>query len=445
MNSQETQLHVPAEAVHSTLKKHMLVDGFDLVLDLEKSMGSTIYDKRFNRRFVDFFTFFASNPIGFNHPRISHDEEFKSKLLKVALVKPSNSDVYTEEMAEFVSTFSRVGIPEHLPHLFIIDGGTLAVENALKVAFDWKVRKNFEKGHKSEKGHQIIHFKQAFHGRSGYCLSITNTLSDKTDYFPKFPWPRITNPMLHFPLTEAGLAETARLEAQAYDEIHLAIKQNPDDIAAIIIEPIQAEGGDHHLSKTFLKKLRQICDENEILLIFDEVQTGFGITGKFWAHEHFVEPDILAFGKKAQVCGVLAGKRIDEVKDNVFNKSSRINSTWGSNLVDMVRVTRFLEIMEEEHLVDYSASTGNILVRKIQGLAQEFEGIVTNPRGLGLMCAFDLDSRESRNKFVNLCYENGLLILGCGEKTVRFRPALNIPEATLSEGIEIIQKVLRKM
>lgn len=438
-------LPITPETVHSTLRKHMLVDGFDLVLDLEKSQGSYLADKRTGRRFVDFFTFFASTPIGYNHPDMANDEEFKARLTRASLIKPSNSDIYTEEMAAFVATYSRVGIPAHLPYLFLIDGGTLAVENALKVAFDWKVRLNFEKGYQSEKGHQIIHFKQAFHGRSGYCLSLTNTVPDKTAYFPKFDWPRIINPGLHFPLTDASLAETQRLEDQAITAIKHAISGNKDDIAAIIIEPIQAEGGDVHFRKSFLQSLRQIADESDVLLIFDEVQTGFGLTGKFWAHEHFVEPDILAFGKKSQICGVLAGKRIDSVPANVFHTPSRINSTWGGNLTDMVRSARYLEIIEREDLVGHANSAGTYLLHHIQNLSQEFEGLVTNPRGLGLMCAFDLPSAEMRKQFVGKCYDNGLMILVCGSRSIRFRPALNIPLSVIDEGIAIIRQVLNTL
>ncbi|NUQ80551.1 MAG: L-lysine 6-transaminase [Bacteroidetes bacterium] len=435
-------LQITPETVHSTLRKHMLVDGFDLVLDLEKSEGSYLADKRTGRRFVDFFTFFASTPIGFNHPRIARDHDFLARLTRASLMKPSNSDIYTEEMAAFVATYSRVGIPGHLPYLFLIDGGTLAVENALKVAFDWKVRLNFEKGYQSEKGHQIIHFRQAFHGRSGYCISLTNTVPDKTAYFPKFDWPRIVNPGLHFPLTDESVAATQQLEEQAILEIKQAIAANKDDIAAIIIEPIQAEGGDVHFRKSFLQSLRQIADESDVLLIFDEVQTGFGLTGKFWAHEHFVEPDILAFGKKSQICGVLAGKRIDTVPANVFHTPSRINSTWGGNLTDMVRSTRYLEIIEEEDLVGHANSAGAYLLHHIQSLALEFEGMVTNPRGLGLMCAFDLPSADLRKQFISRCYDNGLMILVCGPRSIRFRPALNIPLTVIDEGIAIIRQVL---
>ena len=435
---------ISSSTVHNTLRKHLLVDGYDMVFDIEKSQGSYIYDSKHNRQYVDFFTFFASNPIGFNHPSVVGDEAFLNKLKKVSVVKPSNPDIYTEEMAEYVDMFSKVGIPDYLPHLFLIDGGALAVENALKVAFDWKVRKNFEKGHISERGHQIIHFKQAFHGRSGYTMSLTNTVPDKTDYFPKFPWPRISNPKMHFPLTDESIAKTAKAEELAINQIHQAISENKDDIAAIIIEPIQAEGGDNHFTVSFMKKLRQIADDNDIMLIFDEVQTGYGLTGKFWAHQHLVQPDIIAFGKKAQICGVLCSKRVDEVEDNVFHKSSRINSTWGGNLTDMVRATKFLQIIRDEKLVDRAAENGAYLLEKITQISNEFEGIITNPRGRGLMCAFDLNSSKERNNFLDDTYENGLMILGCGDRSIRFRPALDIPKSVIDEGIDIIRKTLKK-
>lgn len=435
---------ITSSNVHTVLRKHLLVDGYDLVFDYEKSNGSYLYDSKHGRNYIDFFTFYASNPIGFNHPSVAGDEAFHEKLKKVSIVKPANPDIYTEEMAEFVETFSRVGIPDYLPHMFLIDGGALAVENALKVAFDWKVRKNFEKGHIGEKGHQIIHFKQAFHGRSGYTMSLTNTVPDKTDYFPKFKWPRINNPKMHFPINDDSVAKTAKAEELAINQIHQALAENKDDIAAIIIEPIQAEGGDNHFTISFLKKLRQIADENDIMLIFDEVQTGYGLTGKFWAHQHFVNPDVIAFGKKAQVCGILCSRRVDEVEDNVFHKSSRINSTWGGNLTDMVRATKFLEIIEQEKLVDQAAKTGAYLLEQIQNLTMEFDGIITNARGKGLMCAFDMNSSKERNSFLDSTYENGLIILGCGDRSIRFRPALNISKQVIDEGMEIIRTTLRK-
>jgi L-lysine 6-transaminase len=331
-----------------------------------------------------------------------------------------------------------------MKYLFFIDGGTLAVENGLKVAFDWKVQKNFRKGYKDERGHQVIHFREAFHGRSGYTLSLTNTDPTKVKYFPKFNWPRITNPKITFPL-EDHLEEVVKLETQAINEIHHAIKSNPDDIAVIIIEPVQAEGGDNFFRKEFFEKLREIADENEILLMFDEVQTGFGLTGKFWAAEHFVKPDIISFGKKAQVCGIMVSDRVDEVEQNCFKVSSRINSTWGSNLVDMVRSKFILDVIKNENLVENSRIVGDYLKNQLLQLQNEFPHLISNARGLGLMCSFDFPSSELRKKFRDIAYREKLIILGCGEKSIRFRPPLNITKDEVDEGLHIIRKVLNFM
>lgn len=429
--------------VKNLLSRYILADGYDIILDLSRSQGVRLVDERNGDTYLDFFTFFASNPIGLNHPYLSN-EEIQNTLGFVSVNKPSNSDIYTTYMADFVQTFADVAKPDFMKHLFFISGGTLAVENALKVAFDWKVQKNFQKGYKEEKGFQVIHFKEAFHGRSGYALSLTNTDITKIKWFPKFNWPRIINPKIKFPLEE-NLDEVIKLENQAIDEIYLSIKNNPDDIAAIIIEPIQAEGGDNFFRKEFLMKLREIADENEIMLIFDEVQTGFGLTGKFWAYEHFVKPDIIAFGKKSQVCGIMASDRVDEIEDNVFKVSSRINSTWGGDLTDMVRSKFILDVIKNDNLVENARIVGEFLLNGLLELQSEFPDVISNTRGLGLMCSFDFKSPEERNRFRDLCYDNKLLILGCGEKSIRFRPPLTINEDEIKEGLEIIRKVLKFM
>ena len=429
---------IQAEDVHQILKQYMLVDGFEFVLDLKNSHGIYLVDERTGDSYIDFFTFFASSPLGLNHPKLMN---VKDELAAVSINKPSNSDIFTTYMAEFVETFAEIAKPDYMKYLFFISGGALAVENGLKVAFDWKVQKNFTKGYKEEKGHQVIHFKQAFHGRSGYTLSLTNTEPNKIKYFPKFNWPRITNPKITFPL-DLHLGEVTKLEEKAIDEIYSAIKNNPDDIAVIIIEPIQGEGGDNFFRKEFFEKLREIADENEILLMFDEVQSGFGLTGKFWASDHYVKPDIIAFGKKAQTCGIMVSDRIDDVDEHCFRKSSRINSTWGGNLVDMVRSKHILRIIEEENLVENSRIVGEHLLNRLKEVQRDFPDMVSNSRGLGLMCSFDLPSTETRNKFKEACYKEKLIILGCGEKSIRFRPPLNVTKDEIDEGLNIIRKVL---
>jgi L-lysine 6-transaminase len=443
LSNKNNQIEINAANVHDILKKSMLIDGFDLVLDLKRSHGLTIVDEKTNEEYLDFFSFFASSPVGLNHPSINRPE-FREELSVAAMNKPSNSDIYTVEMAKFVNTFSRIAKPEHFKHLFFIDGGSLAVENGLKVAFDWKVRKNFVKGYNTEKGSQVIHFKEAFHGRSGYTLSITNTDPVKISYFPKFNWPRVTNPKIKFPLEE-NLNEVIRLEDQAINEIYLAIKNNPDDIAVIIIEPIQCEGGDNFFRKEFFLKLREIADQNDILLMFDEVQTGIGMTGKMWAYEHYVQPDIIAFGKKTQICGIMVSDRIDDVKENVFKKSSRINSTWGGNIVDMVRSRRNLEIIENENLIENSNVIGKYLLQNLKDLENEFPHLISQSRGLGLLCAFDMPDPDIRKKFLDGLYKNKMIMLGCGVKTVRFRTPLIVNKEEIDKGISIIKKVLSTM
>ncbi len=435
--------NITAENVHETLKSKMLVDGFDLVLDLKNSYGMYLIDEKTGDEYLDFFSFFASNPLGMNHPKMN-TPEFKEEISVAALNKPSNSDIYTVEMAKFVDTFIRVAVPDFMHHLFFVEGGALAVENSLKVAFDWKVRKNFIKGYKEEKGSKVLHFKEAFHGRTGYTMSLTNTDPVKIAYYPKFNWPRITNPKIKFPLQD-NLNELIKLENIALNEIHQAIKENKDDIAALIIEPIQAEGGDNFFRKEFHKKLREITIENEILMIYDEVQTGIGLTGKMWAYEHYVQPDIISFGKKVQVCGIMVNDRIDDISENVFKKSSRINSTWGGNLTDMVRSRKYLEIIDEDNLIENAKIMGNYLLQNIYDLQNEFPHLITNGRGLGLMCSFDMPDTDFRKKFLTELYKNKLIMLGCGTNSIRFRTPLIVSKEEIDKGISIIKNVLSKM
>ena len=437
---------ISPEKVHNTLEKYMLVDGFDFVFDIKKSKGCKIYDSKNNKYLLDCFSFFASAPIGANHPKL-YNEEFIKKIGEIAVNKPTNSDIYTTEMADFVDTFTREAVPDYFKHLFFISGGALAIENAVKTSFDWKIRKNFERGKKEELGTQVIHFKEAFHGRTGYTLSMTNTFNlDKTKYFTKFSWPRITNPKITFPLNSQNLAKVEELEKKAVEEIENAVNENPDDIASLVIEPIQGEGGDNHFRKEFFQKLRSLCDEHEMMFILDEVQSGVGLTGKMWAHEHFgIEPDILAFGKKTQVCGIMANKRVDEIKDNVFNVSSRLNSTWGGNLVDMVRCQKYLEVIKEENLIKNAEVQGKRLLAGLIDASEEYPEFLSNARGLGLMCAFDAPSAEKRDMLKNELYSRGLVVVGCGEKTIRYRPPLIISEEEVDRSLEILNDALRNI
>ena len=422
----------------------MLIDGLDLVLDLKKSKGCRIYNSRKGKYMLDCFSFFATAPVGCNHPKLT-TPEFIKKMGEVAVNKPTNSDLYTTEMAEFVDAFKKYAVPDYFQHFFFISGGALAIENGLKTAFDWKIRKNVEKGNGDKLGTQVIYFKEAFHGRTGYTLSLTNTFNlNKIKYFPKFNWPRIINPKITFPLIKENIENVKELEEQALSEIEQALSENPDDIAALIIEPIQGEGGDNHFRKEFFLELRRLCDEHEMMFILDEIQTGVGLTGEMWAYQHFdFEPDIVAFGKKTQVCGIMVGKRVDEIKDNVFAVSSRLNSTWGGNLIDMVRCQKYLEVIDEEKLIKNAEIQGKRLLEGLEEIAQKYPDKISNVRGRGLMCAFDLSTPEKRDEMKEKLYANDLIVLGCGAITIRFRPPLIITPEEIDETLAIVDKVAK--
>ncbi len=445
MNPKDARKHID---------KRMLADGMSQIIDLDKSHGSWLVDGRDNREYLDLFSMFASLSVGYNHPYVVKN---KDRLMSSAMNKPTNSDVYSVEMAEFVSTMGRVAQPEYLPYAFYIEGGGLAVENALKAAFDWKVRKNLSKGIKN-KGAQIIHFKECFHGRTGYTMSLTDSPDPrKTLYFPKFDWPRIENPKIEFPLNSLNLQDVIDREKLAINQIKKAIHDNPDDIAGLIIEPIQGEGGDNHFRCEFFKELRSLANEEEFLLIYDEVQTGVGISGHMWAHQAFTPnncqcncensstaPDIMAFGKKTQVCGIFGGKRLDEVDDHVFSESSRINSTWGGSLVDMVRFTLYLEIIENENLVENAKKMGGHLSLRLSELQNNHPDHVSNVRNRGLFGAFDLNNGDKRDKLANTILDEGAMMLGCGKKSIRFRPHLNINAQEIDQGFEMINRALNR-
>jgi L-lysine 6-transaminase len=425
----------PAE-VHSAIGRHMLADGYDLVLDLESSRGTTLVDARTGVRYLDLFTFFASSALGMNHPALTDDEQFRAELAAIAVNKPSNSDIYTVPMARFVDTFARVLGDPALPHLFFIDGGALAVENALKVAFDWKSRWNEAHGIDPALGTKVLHLEKAFHGRSGYTMSLTNTDPKKVARFPKFDWPRLPCPSIN------GTADVAAAEQETLRRARAAFEANPHDIACFIAEPIQGEGGDNHMRAEFLQAMQALCHEYDALFVLDEVQTGVGLTGTAWAYQQLgLEPDIIAFAKKAQVGGIMAGRRVDEVVDNVFTVSARINSTWGGGLVDMVRARRALEIIERDQLVDHAARVGEWFLGELNTLAARHPEM-SNVRGRGLMCALDLPNRPARDDAIRRLQEEHVLALGCGERSIRFRPALNVTTAELGFGITALDRVL---
>ncbi|WP_129669618.1 L-lysine 6-transaminase [Phytoactinopolyspora endophytica] len=432
-----TQLSIPPDKVRTVLSEHLLTDGFKLVLDTSASRGSWLVDARDGQRYLDMYTFFASSPLGCNPSDIVEDPEFMTLLAEVAANKPANSDVYSTHLAEFTQTFVRVLADPALPHLFFVEGGALAVENALKAAFDWKSRQNEAAGRDPALGTRIMHLSRAFHGRSGYTMSLTNTEPGKTDRYPKFDWPRIDVPAIRFPL-EDNLDDVVAAEERALEQARRAFAEHPHDIAAFICEPIQGEGGDNHMRPEFLRAMQELVHSEDALFIVDEVQTGVGTTGTAWAYQQLgLSPDIVAFSKKVQVGGIMAGGRIDEVPDNVFAVSGRINSTWGGGLVDMVRSRRILEVIERDGIIESAGPKGERFLSALRSAADDVpSGAISNVRGRGLMVAADLKDPATRDAVLTYLRENEhVLALPSGQHAIRFRPALSVSDDEIDQAV----------
>jgi L-lysine 6-transaminase len=430
--------------VTAVLARHVLADGMDVVVDLTTSHGQTLVDARTGVAYLDLYSFFASAPLGINPPELAGEPEVLAELGRIAVNKPANSDVGSVAYAEFVETFVRVLGDPRLPHLFFVEGGALAVENALKCAFDWKCRHNEAAGRSPRLGTRVLHLRHAFHGRSGYTLSVTNTDPNKTARFPTFDWPRIDSPAMTFPVTAASLVAVRTAEERALAQAAAAFAEHPHDIACVLAEPIQCEGGDRHLRPEFLAALGELAHAHDALFVLDEVQTGVGATGAAWCYQRLgLTPDVVAFGKKVQVGGVMAGGRIDEISANVFQVPGRINSTWGGGLVDMVRSTRMLEVMERDRLFEAAARAGARLLAGLVELAARHPGLATNARGLGLLCAFDLPDRETRDEALRrLRVDEHVLALPAGETSLRLRPALTITDDEIDTAVSAFDRVL---
>ena len=439
-----------ADLVHSTLSRHILADGYKFVIDLDKSAGCYFHDSGSGRDILDMFSCFASLPLGWNHPDLV---AAKDELARVSVNKVANSDLYTEAMAESVDAFGTIAAPSYLPQHFFVSGGALAVENTMKAAMDWKshqreakgieVPGEFDWGDDQQKSSRLTigHLREAFHGRSGYTLSVTNTDPKKTARYAKFDWPRFENPKINFPLSDSENARLDACETSTLDSIRLHAEANPDTMAAIIMEPIQGEGGDNHFRDSFLRDMRSVCDEVDALLIFDEVQTGMGATGRMWAHQHAaVEPDMIAFGKKSQVCGLMASTRLKEFEDNVFEVSSRINSTFGGNITDFVRARLILEVIRRDDLVRNAEVVGAELMAGLEEFGNSHD-MVSNIRGRGLFAAFTLPSTELRDKFNSACLGSGMHMLNSGTNSIRMRPSLTFSSNEVNEALNILEAV----
>ncbi|NYH79309.1 L-lysine 6-transaminase [Actinopolyspora biskrensis] len=434
----------PDADVVEELRSRVTGDLLDVVVDLDSGRGCRVRDLRDGTEYLDMTMYFSSAPLGHGHPGL-HTSEFEAELVRAARTKPANPDFATVQQARFVETLRRVFGDPQLPRLFLIEGGGPAVENALKVAFDWKTKHNARRG-VAVRGSRALHLEWAFHGRTGYTMSLTNTDPRKIRDYPKFDWPRVPSPAVP-PGEDWEAAELLPAERAAVRAAEAALDRYGDEIACFVYEPVQGEGGDRHLRPAFLREMQRICREHDVLTVADEVQSGGGITGRPWAHQALgLEPDLLAFGKRLQVCGVMGGRKVEEIEDNAFLEPSRISSTWGGSLVDMVRATRILEVVESEELLDNAARMGELLLSELHGLEAEYPGVISAARGRGLMAAVDFPDGALRDRAVELAREHHRTIfLPSGPRSLRWRPALSVRSDELTDAVVALRKTLAEL
>jgi L-lysine 6-transaminase len=431
-----------ATEVVTALRAQVTGDLLDIVVDLDSGDGCRLRDLRDGSEYLDMTMFFSSAPLGHGHPAL-RDPGFEAALVRSGRVKPANPDFATVEQARFADTFRRVVGDPHLPLLFFVDGGTLAVENALKVAFDWKSKLNARNGI-AVGGSRVLHLEHAFHGRSGYTLSLTNTDPVKIRAYPKFDWPRIPSPAVA-PGPAWDNPDLLPDERMALDVAEAALRRYGREIACFVYEPIQGEGGDRHLRPKFLRAMQDLCAAWDVLTVADEVQTG--LTGGAWAYEALgLAPDLVAFGKRFQVCGVMGGRRVLDIEDNAFRECSRISSTWGGSLVDMVRATRILEVVESDDLFIHSGQMGELLLSELHGLVETFPTVLRDPRGRGLMCAVSFRDPSHRDRAITIAREHyRTLFLPSGPDSLRWRPPLTVRPDEIADAISALRKTLAEL
>ena len=411
----------------------------NIYLNPEKSKGSYLYDDNSGRSILDLYCFFSTLPLGYNHSIFSTDE-FKNDLLTFGGLKPSTGRILTKLVDDFVTEFHNDVNSGIFNKYFFIHGGGLAVENALKISFDWKRHINQKKGFNIDNNKmEVIALEDAFHGITGYGLSLSDNQL-KCSHYPKFNWPKFKAPYIDFSKKEKNKNEFQEVQNQALNKIDDYIAQRGNQyIASIIIELIQGGGGDNHLGEHYVRGLKNICEKYDILFIIDEVQTGFGVTGKFWCFEHYnVEPDLIAFGKKAQISGVCIGKNIPDI-ENVINVPGRISPTWNGNISDYIRCKYVMKAYKEYNLIDNAAELGNYIVSSLKSMNK-----FLNVRGRGFLIAFDFKNSDDRDRYDQLCFKQGLFLLPMREKTLRMRPNMALTKDDADHALSIISQVNNK-
>lgn len=416
--------------------------------DYEASRGNYLVDVDGNR-FLDIYGQIASLPIGYNHPSIINAMS-NPKNLSILAQRPCLGIFPPADWVDRIENTLMKVAPKGLTDINTLMCGSCSNENAYKAVFIWYQTK--QRGGKPPSAYDletsmehklpgtpnlsILSFRGGFHGRLLGCLSTTHSKAIHKVDIPAFDWPVASFPKLRYPL-EAHQAANEAEEARCLDEVERLLYSNKEQkdsqIAGMVVEPIQAEGGDNYASSAFFRSLRDLATKYGVAFIVDEVQTGGGSTGKFWAHEHWElenPPDIVTFSKKLQTGGYFAK---DELR---LVEGFRIFNTWMGDPSKMISLQAFLEAVESDNLLENTAITGKFLKEGLQSLEAKFPTLISNVRGQGTYLAMDLPTEALRNEFVGVLKTLGVASGGCGTSAIRFRPSLVFQPKHAAECLE---------
>jgi len=396
-----------ARRIIDVVKRNCYDSTFTYPLVIADGSGSFLQDVDRNS-FLDFTSNIGSCPLGYSHPEIMKvlAEQSKNGAHKIA-----GQDFYCKEHAELSEHVSSI-IPQGFK-MFFINSGAEAVENAIKVAY----RKASATTPSMLPGVSCIN---AFHGRTLGALSFTLSKPVQKKGYPELPVLRIK-----FCTSDSD------------PEIDAAEKLLSENKAAFILsEVVQGEGGYNIASRQFMQNLRRCADRHGVPLILDEVQSGMGRTGRWWAFEHYgVRPDIMSAAKALQVGMAAYDGRLDP------GEQGALSSTWGGGgRIDMAVGAKIIEVIKKDRLLDNAAAMGAKLKKGLQELAGK--GGLADVRGLGLMIGIEFDSRQNRDERLVKAFKKGLLLLPAGQKAMRVIPPLTVTEEEVQEGLELMSQVL---
>mmetsp|Transcript_25415 Transcript_25415/g.57322 ORF Transcript_25415/g.57322 Transcript_25415/m.57322 type:complete len:508 (-) Transcript_25415:200-1723(-) len=426
--------------------------------DYRASRGNYLVDVDGNR-YLDVLGQIASLPIGYNHPAM-HAAMTDPANLPLLLQRPCLGMLPPDDWpGRIESTLMRFA-PPGLTDAHTMMCGSCSNENAFKAAFIWyQTRKRGGRPPSPEDMDScmanrapgtpdlaVLSFNGAFHGRLLGCMSATHSKAIHKVDIPAFDWPSVDFPRTTYPL-DGHAAENAEEEARCLDLAERAIADShasPDrpDVAAVIVEPIQAEGGDNHASHDFFRKLRDVASRRGVAFIVDEVQTGGGSTGTFWAHERWGledPPDIVTFSKKMQTGGYYARPEFRPAE------GYRIFNTWMGDPSKMVQLQAFLDTVEEDGLLENTRITGEYLLSGLEELQENRPDTFSRARGVGTYCAVDLPTQETRDRLVTSLRGRGVECAGCGDVTLRLRPALIFRPRHAAEFLDILEHAARQL